>query len=62
VETLVAASEQDVRNVVTFECPFGERASAKKFRVIGVCKDDEDVLRRVPSVRVCQVLGSGSQI
>lgn len=61
METFVAAGEQDAGDMVSLACPFGECAATEEFWVVGVGEYDEDVLRRVPGVSVCQVISSGYQ-
>ena len=48
IESLIAAGEQHVGDVMSRACPFGECCAAEEFRVIGMGKDDEDILRGSP--------------
>ena len=54
MESFVALSEQEVGDVMSLTCPFGERGAAEEFWVVGMCQDDEDILWGVPSVSLCQ--------
>jgi hypothetical protein len=50
IETLIATGEQLVGDVMTGACPTSESRATEEFRVVGMCKNDKDILRRVPDV------------
>jgi hypothetical protein len=54
METLVAVGEQQVGDVMSVTCPFGECATAEEFGVIRVGEYNKDVLWGIPCVGVCQ--------
>src|ERR1051326_732959 len=59
IKSLIAACEQDIRDVMSGAGPFSERRTAEEFWVVGMGEDDEDVLRGVPSFRFHE---SGSSV
>ena len=52
VETLVAASQKKVRDLVSGACPACKRRTTKKFRIIRMSEDDQNVLGSFPMVRL----------
>ena len=62
VKAFVTTGEEHIGDVMSLTCPFGQRAAAEEFRVVGMRKDDEDVFWGVPGFRGYQVSGSKYQV
>src|SRR5688572_20655534 len=62
VEAFVAAGKDLVGDVMPCTRPTRQSPSAEEFRVIGMGKDDKDVLRGVPGVGESHVSNSRGQI
>jgi len=52
IVALVSTSQEQVCDLVSRACPESERTATKKFWVIGVSQNYEDVLRRRPVFRL----------
>ena len=48
VAAFISAGQQVVLDMVSVTCPASQRSAAKKFRVIRMCQDDQDVLGFLP--------------
>src|SRR5687768_2392971 len=51
IETLVAAGQQLVGDVMSGACPLCQSPTAEEFGVVGMREDDENVLGGIPGVR-----------
>ncbi len=53
VAAFVAAGQQIILNVMPVPGPACQRSAAKKFRVIRMGQDDQDILRLFPGTKLC---------